>query len=109
MPFLPPAPAPITHSQREEAVAKRMQGIEFPNPVNADDEVVNILKKATTYKPEDRYQDPHEMREELEHILTGNHHSRIEVEDSIIEEEPETETSVLTDDDEKTELFESRN
>ena len=107
MPFLPPAPAPITHSQREEAVAKRMQGIEFPNPVNADDEVVNILKKATTYKPEDRYQDPHEMREELEHILTGNHHSRIEVEDSIIEEEPETETSVLTDDDEKTELFEN--
>ena len=102
MPFLPPAPAPITHSQREEAVSKRMQGIEFPAPINAEEEIVNVIKKATAYKPEDRYQNPTDMREELESILSG-HQSRAKELEPVIEVEEEK-TEIMEDD--KTVLFE---
>ena len=65
LPFLPPAPQPITHSQREEAVAKRMSGEALPMPANADNSLYEIIRKASAYDPADRYTDPEEMKADL--------------------------------------------
>ena len=67
-PFLPAYPEPITHNDREGAVMKRIGGSEIPAPVNAVGRLSEIVLKACSYKPHDRYQTPRQMREELEAV-----------------------------------------
>ena len=71
LPFLPPAPEPITHTQREDAVAKRMSGVELPIPHDADEAIFAVISKAMAYDPANRYKDPNEMRKALENIRFG--------------------------------------
>ncbi len=71
LPFLPPAPEPITHSQREDAVAKRMSGVELPMPCDADEAIFAVISKAMSYEPANRYKHPEEMRRALESIRFG--------------------------------------
>ena len=68
-PFLPAYPAPISHSGREAALAKRMSGAPLPPPKNADERLTKIILKACAFAPGDRYDDPAKMRRELEAIL----------------------------------------
>lgn len=68
-PFLPAYPAPITHSDREAAIKKRISGAPIPKPTNADGRLAEIVLKACSYDPKERYFSPMEMREELEAIL----------------------------------------
>ena len=75
-PFLPAYPAHITHSDREKALAKRINGTQLPLPKNADGKLAKIILKACAYNPKNRYPSPIKMRQALEAIL---HHS----EDSI--------------------------
>ena len=71
LPFLPEYPAPITHSNREEALTKRLRGLELPAPKNADDRLSEIVLKACAYDPKDRYKSPMLMRGELEALFTN--------------------------------------
>lgn len=57
LPFLPPYPQPITFSQREEALAKRMQGETLPKPSQASEEFSKVILKACNYDPQQRYSD----------------------------------------------------
>lgn len=68
-PFLPPYPAPITHSDRENALRTRMCGAPIPAPKNADDRLAEIVLNACAYDPKDRYSSPMQMRQELLEIL----------------------------------------
>ena len=68
-PFLPEYPAPITHSDREASLAKRISGAKLPEPKNADGRLAEIVLKACAYDSKDRYSSPMQMREELEAIL----------------------------------------
>ena len=68
-PFLPAYPAPISHSDREAALAIRMTGAALPAPKNADARLTKIIMKACAYDPKDRYDDPTQMRQALEAIL----------------------------------------
>ena len=68
-PFLPAYPAPITHSDRETSLIKRISGVPIPKPVNADGRLAEIVLKACSYLPENRYESPIQMREELEAIM----------------------------------------
>ena len=70
-PFLPNAPAPITHSDREASLIRRISGERLPHPRNADDRLAEIVIKACSYDPKDRYSNPMFMRQELETILSG--------------------------------------
>ena len=67
-PFLPEYPAPITHSAREAALAKRISGALLPVPKNADGRLAEIVLKACAYDPKERFSSPMQMREELEVI-----------------------------------------
>lgn len=69
MPFLPPAPEPITYHSREVALARRMGGEALPAPVHAQGRLAEIILKACAFEPKERYSSPAQMRQELEAIL----------------------------------------
>ena len=68
-PFLPAAPAPITHADRENALVKRLSGAVLPPPSHAEGRLSEIVLKACAYDPKERYSSPMQMRHELEAIL----------------------------------------
>ena len=68
-PFLPDYPAPITHSDREAGLAKRLKGEKLPSPKNADGRLAEIVLKSCSFESEHRYSSPAQMRQELEAIL----------------------------------------
>lgn len=69
-PFMPQYPQPISYSDRERALIMRMGGHKFPAPSGVDDSrLAEIALKACSFKPEDRYSSPTQMREDLEAIL----------------------------------------
>lgn len=65
-PFLPEFPAVITHSDRSNAIERRIKGETIPAPATADDELAAIVLKACAYDPKERYASATEMREALE-------------------------------------------
>lgn len=69
VPFLPPAPKPLTYTSREQALARRMSGEEIPAPYYGTGRLWEIVRKAVAYRPDDRYTSPGGMRQELEAIL----------------------------------------
>lgn len=69
VPFLPPAPKPLTYSSREQALARRMRGEEIPAPYYGTGRLWEIVRKAVAYRPDHRYTSPGGMRQELEAIL----------------------------------------
>ena len=69
VPFLPPAPEPITFHSRELALAKRMGGEKLPLPIYGEGRLGEIVLKACAYDPKERYSSPAQMRQELESIL----------------------------------------
>ena len=71
LPFLPQPPEPITYSQREAALAKRMGGEQAPAPVNAQGRLGEIVLRACAFDPKARYSSPLQMRQELEAIQYG--------------------------------------
>jgi len=68
-PFMPDYPNPITHSDREVALNKRINGAQLPLPKNSDGRLTEIIMKACAYDSKERYSSPMQMREELEAIL----------------------------------------
>ena len=76
-PFLPAYPAPITHNDREMAIKKRISGAKLPVPKHADGRLAEIVLKACSFKPKDRYFSPQELRGDLEAILYNREESKI--------------------------------
>lgn len=68
-PFLPPAPAPITHNDRENALERRLSGAPLPPPCSTKGRLAEIVLKACAYDSKERYQSPTQMRTELESLL----------------------------------------
>lgn len=68
-PFLPAYPAPITYSDRESAIKQRISGAPIPPPKNAYGRLAEIVLKACSFHPKDRYSSPKQMREDLEAVL----------------------------------------
>ncbi len=50
----------------------RITGKELPTPMYADYEMAEIIHKACAFKPEDRYQDPNEMKQALMEYMKRN-------------------------------------
>lgn len=68
-PFMPPYPEPITYSDKKEALEKRICGEEIPEPQNGTKALNEIVLKACSFNPEDRYQNASEMRLALQELL----------------------------------------
>lgn len=65
LPFLPPAPADITPRDMESALARRIRGEEFPDPVRGGDTFGEMIRRACNRDPGKRYQTPEEFRDAL--------------------------------------------
>lgn len=76
-PFLPAYPAPITHTDRENSLIKRISGIEIPPPVNAEGRLAEIVMTACAFDPEKRYRSATQMRMDLEAILYSEHEAKL--------------------------------
>ena len=69
-PFLPPYPQSMSLDDRDHAMMLRMSGEKFPKPNQVTrGRLVEIVLKACSYRPEERYSSPGFMRRELEVIL----------------------------------------
>ena len=71
LPFLPPAPAPISPEDRELAIIRRMKGEAFEAPCAADPELSRIVLKACAFDPKNRYGSAAEMKRDLENLLAS--------------------------------------
>ena len=67
-PFTNPDSTVQRYSEKQEALKRRFSGEEFPNPVSGSKELIEIVKKACAFKPEDRYANAGELLEALESI-----------------------------------------
>ncbi len=67
-PFFPDYPAPIMHSDRENAIARRIGGEPIPLPCDARDALGEVILKACAYTPAERYATPEDMRLALQQV-----------------------------------------
>ena len=68
LPFLPPAPAPVSFADREQALRRRLSGAPLPMPSHADRRLWEIVEKACACDPQNRYADAAQMRQALEQV-----------------------------------------
>jgi len=68
-PFLPPYPEKISRSDVNNALIQRIGGEIIPKPAEADGRLAEIVLKACSYNPKERYSSPMQMRSDLEAIL----------------------------------------
>jgi len=102
-PFFPDYPKPITHSDRENAIARRISGQDIPMPCDAGDALGEVVLKACAYAPKDRYATPEEMRLDLQRVLEQTKDVAVHVTKDQLEKL--TETREETDSYEETELL----
>ena len=62
MPFMPPAPMPVTAADSEKANFRRIAGAALPAPADADEKLSRIILKACAYEVKDRYITARELR-----------------------------------------------
>ena len=73
-PFLPPYPQKIRYQDQEQSMIRRMRGDRLPPPGEEQGKLAEIVLKACSFDPKDRYASPKEMREELEELLWQAEH-----------------------------------
>ena len=61
----------VSYKEREEALKKRMEGEVLPNPVQASESFARIIRKACSYRPENRFENISEMKQALERCYKG--------------------------------------
>ncbi|MEN8904336.1 MAG: serine/threonine-protein kinase [Clostridiales bacterium] len=81
-PFMPPYPKQFVQFDIESAYIKRLQGHIFPKPLNATDELYEIILKACSFKPENRYKSTYELEKELLKLLNNPFEIKSKSEDS---------------------------
>lgn len=64
-PFLPSYPETICVKDKERALRRRLGGEEIPKPCNADEHFGAVIQKACSFRPENRYRTPGDMRRDL--------------------------------------------
>lgn len=68
IPFLPPAPEPVTEAQSEAAVLKRIAGAKLPAPVDAGEDLGSVILTACAYEPGDRFKTAAALANALENM-----------------------------------------
>ena len=90
---LPFMPEKYKFEDSEKVLNRRMNGEELPPPINADEEISNIILKACSYKPEDRYQSAMDFRDELEKVYKKIKTPKILIKGKSLEKEEDVKES----------------
>lgn len=94
LPFVPQPPAKPTYKDISNANQSRLRGDALPYPSGDHTQLADIVLKACSYRPEDRYQNPVEMRRHLEQILRDKHIDAFDDNETILLEPSTAETVV---------------
>lgn len=70
-PFMPPYPQPIRYEDQEQALMRRMSGEPLPMPSREQGDLAEIVLKACSFNPQNRFASPAAMRQALETVLHG--------------------------------------
>lgn len=70
-PFVEPYKQIVYYKDRDDALRRRMNGEEFPAPVEASKEFSEVILRACAYAPEDRFANAGEMLEALKRLTEG--------------------------------------
>jgi serine/threonine-protein kinase len=68
-PFLPPHPAIIKFSDKNDALVRRMNGEPIPPPANCNELLSRVVLKSVSFNSWERYQQPTQMKADLQTIL----------------------------------------
>lgn len=71
LPFMPQQSLKPTYKDVANANQLRLKGERLPYPSGDHTQLVEIVLKACSYRPKERYQNPQTMREQLEKVLRG--------------------------------------
>jgi serine/threonine protein kinase len=71
LPFMPEYPQTYGPHEVEEAISRRVQGEIPPHPMVASKTIAEVIVKACSPNPKDRYQTADELRLALQIVLTG--------------------------------------
>ena len=71
LPFVPLPPQKPTYQDINHANQRRFRGDDMPNPKGDNTQLADVIKKACSFHPADRYQSPADMREDLEMLASG--------------------------------------
>lgn len=66
LPFWPDAPAPVTFTDKMDALTKRVRGEKLPRPLKGSDAFVEVILKACEADPKERYRTAGEMMDALQ-------------------------------------------
>ena len=69
IPFMPDYPESFKYSDTEAAIDKRLSGAAMPIPSYSGNDLGAIILKACAFKPENRYQSPKDMSDDLKKLL----------------------------------------
>lgn len=73
LPFHDPNATQIMYQDRKNAIEKRLGGKPLPIPIDASESMSQVILKACTYTPADRFQTPEEFKHALEAVKDGAH------------------------------------
>ena len=92
-PFMPPYPQKIKYSDREKANVLRISGKAIPKPSNVEGRLAEIVLKACSYNPAERYESAVDMKEALQSISYTEKESQLIYPDGDVLPNDETSTS----------------
>ena len=87
LPFLPPAPRPLTFGDYEDAQMKRMRGDTVPPPADADEDLASIVLKACAFQSKDRWRSAGELQTALDEYVQAHNMPQSPEEESSREKE----------------------
>ena len=75
-PGLPMDKRMVSYKDKEDALNRRMNGEPLPAPVDASEELTEILLRACAYAPEDRYGTAAELKKDLFRLQNGRYRKK---------------------------------
>lgn len=102
LPFMPAPPAPLSFSDREHALAKRISGTVLPLPFEREDGLAEIVCKACSYEPANRYSSPTSLRIAVEALGLKSDMVNLVNNNSVQQEKPPTSNNLFPETAEKT-------
>lgn len=70
-PFLPPYPAVIGYHDKNDALVRRLRGEPVPPPANGQGMLSQVVLKAVSFRGQDRYQLPSQLKADLQRAKTA--------------------------------------
>lgn len=108
LPFTEPYPQDVTVNSLNESMSRRMKGEALPKPVLASEQLWAIIRKACSFKPNERYFTPEQMLSDLKNALNNQPFETAKFEEVYSESSTDSADDVIIPDVEKNSVTEEK-